>query len=551
MVPVAFSKMEGNMRKGRWSLQTVIIVFVCMVVTFSLLITDLLISSRIAKETEKGQAEKARNVARMVAHSPLVIDAMSGERDVKEIQTFANEMRKVTNVYFIVVMDMNGIRKSHPDSKEVGKPFKGGDEGPVLKGKEHESISKGALGPSLRSFTPIKDATGKQIGAVAVGISLDNVETAVNKSRIGIYIGTMIGILIGVLGAVILARYIKKILLGLEPFAIAKLLEERSAMLQSVREGIVAVDQHSNITLVNRAALKLFDKAGLQDNPMGTNIEEYMSSTRLSDLLKTGKPELDEEQNINGMTILTNRVPVIVENKVVGAIATFRDKTEIQVLAEELTGVRTYADALRAQAHEFMNKLHVILGMVHTGYYEKVVEYINETVDHRNNEIGLVTKKIKDPVLAGFLIGKLSYARESGTELSVSCEQPLPQPAVSDVTHELITIVGNLIDNAIVAVTGCPVKKITVEFDYGDDILTIEVKDTGTGMNEEIQNQIFNKGFSTNGENRGLGLYLVSQAVKKLEGDLILSSKPGKGTVFAVYIPYNGEGDQNDPGNDC
>ncbi|MFL6559618.1 MAG: two-component system sensor histidine kinase DcuS, partial [Bacillus sp. (in: firmicutes)] len=125
MVPVAFLKMEENMRKGRWSLQSVIIVFVCMVVTFSLLITDLLISSRIAKETEKGQAEKARNVARMVAHSPLVVNAMSRKQNEKEIQTFANEMRKVTNVYFIVVMDMNGIRKSHPDSKEIGKPFKG------------------------------------------------------------------------------------------------------------------------------------------------------------------------------------------------------------------------------------------------------------------------------------------------------------------------------------------------------------------------------------------------------------------------------------------
>jgi two-component system, CitB family, sensor histidine kinase MalK len=539
------------MRKGKWSLKSVIIVFVCVVVTFSLLITDLLISSRIASETEKSQAEQARNVARMVAHSPLVIDAMSGERDEKEIQTFANEMRKVTNVYFIVVMDMNGIRKSHPDSKEVGLQFMGGDEGPVLKGKEYASISKGSLRPSLRSFTPINDATGKQIGSVVVGISLDNVEKAVNKSRTGIYIGTIIGLLIGVLGAVILAGYIKKILLGLEPFAIAKLLEERSAMLHSVREGIVAVDQESNITLVNRAALKLFDKAGLPDNPIGTNIEKYMSTTHLVDLLKTGKAELDEEQNINGMTILTNRVPVIVGNKVVGAIATFRDKTEIQVLAKQLTGVRIYADALRAQAHEYMNKLHVILGMVHTGHYEKVVEYISETVDHRKCEIGFVTKKIKDPVLAGFLIGKLSYARESGTDLSVTCDQPLPQPAVSDVTHELITIVGNLIDNAIEAVTDCSVKKIAVEFDYGDDILTIEVKDTGPGMSEELLNQIFNKGFSTNGENRGLGLYLVSQALKELEGELILSSNPGKGTVFAVYIPYEGKGDQNDPGNDC
>ena len=234
-----------------------------------------------------------------------------------------------------------------------------------------------------------------------------------------------------------------------------------------------------------------------------------------------------------------------------GAIATFRDKTEIQVLAEQLTGVRIYADALRAQAHEFMNKLHVIMGMIHMGYYDKVVDYINETVDHRNSEIGSVTKKIKDPVLAGFLIGKLSYARESGAELAVSCDHPLPQPADSDVTHELITIVGNFIDNAIDAVADCSVKKIAVEFDYGDDILTVKVKDTGAGMSEELQNQIFKKGFSTNGENRGIGLYLVLQAIKKLEGEVILSSKQGKGTVFSVYLPYIAEGEQDDPSDDC
>jgi CitB family two-component system sensor histidine kinase MalK len=530
-------------KKGRWSLQTVIILFVCLVVAFSLLITDILISSRVAAGTEQSQAEKAGNVARMVAHSPLVIDAMSGKRNQKDIQSFTNEIMKVTNVYFIVVMDMKGIRKSHPDPKKIGKPFSGGDEGPVLKGREYYSISKGSLGPSLRSFTPIKDATGKQIGAVAVGISLNNVESAVNKSREGIFIGTMIGILVGIIGAVILARYIKKILLGLEPFAIAKLLEERSSMLQSVREGIVAVDQESKITLVNRAAVKLFEKAGLPDDPIGTNIEKYMPSTRLCELLKTGKAQLDEEQDLHGITILTNRVPVIVDNHIVGAIATFRDKTEIQVLAEQLTGVRNYADALRAQSHEFMNKLHVILGMVHMGSYEKAVSYINEIVNHRKSEIGFVTKKIKDPVLAGFLIGKLSNARESGVDLDVTCDHPVPLPSDPDVTHELITIVGNLIDNSIDAMNDSDVKKIHVSFDYADEILTIEVKDTGKGMSEEQQNHIFEKGFSTKGVNRGFGLYLVGQSIKRLEGELILSSKPGKGTVFAVYIPYKEEVD--------
>jgi two-component system, CitB family, sensor histidine kinase MalK len=530
--------MVKKMKKGRLSLQAVIILFVCIVVTVALLITDLLISKKVAADAEESQAEKARNIARIVAKSPLVIDGLSGKRDDKDIQPFANEIKSVTNVSFVVVMDMKGTRKSHPDMNKLGKRFIGGDEGPVLKGEEYISTSKGSLGPSLRSFTPIRDEDGKQIGAVAVGISLANVEKAVKESKTGIYIGTLAGILIGVLGAIMLARYIKKILLGLEPFAIAKLLEERSAMLQSVREGIVAVDQEANITLVNKAAVKLFQRAGLNDDPLGINVEEYMQTTRLGRVLKTGKAELDEEQTLNGMIILVNQVPVIVGNKTVGAIATFRDKTEMQVLAEQLTGVRLYAEALRAQAHEFMNKLHVILGMIHLGYYDKLIEYINETVDHRKNEISFITEKIKDPVLAGFLIGKLSFARESGVKLNVVCDQPLPPPANSDLIHEIITIVGNLVDNAIEDMANCSVKKIDLAFDYGEDILTIEVKDTGAGMSEELQNSIFEEGFSTKGENRGLGLYLISQAIEKLEGELILSSRPGKGTVFVVYLPY-------------
>jgi two-component system, CitB family, sensor histidine kinase MalK len=200
--------------------------------------------------------------------------------------------------------------------------------------------------------------------------------------------------------------------------------------------------------------------------------------------------------------------------------------------------VRNYADALRAQAHEFMNKLHVILGLVRTEQYETLANYVSETVNHRETEVGFVTKKVLDPVLAGFLIGKLSFARESGASLSIDCTSKLPKPADQKITHELITIIGNLVDNAMEAIANSPNKKVKLKLDYAEDILTIEVKDTGMGMTQSIQNKILDKGFSTKGDNRGFGLYLLAQAVERLEGDLIISSKPGKGTNFAVYIPY-------------
>ena len=531
------------MKRRTWSLQATITLLVCGVVAISLLVTDLLISRTIVASIEKDRGEKATNVARMVAHSQLVTEALGNQEKESAIQEFAEETRRLTNVKFIVVMDMNGIRKSHPDPTKIGKQFVGGDKAISLNGKEHTSISKGTLGISLRSLTPIFDHTGKQLGVVAVGISLNDVQKAVSQGHKNIYTGTLFGIVAGVLGAVLLSRYVRRILFGLEPSAIAKLFQERDAILQSVREGIIAVDQESRITLVNKAALHLFHKAGLAQEPRGRKLEEYLSNSRMGRILKTGETEQDEEMILNGITLVVNRVPIFLNDKIVGAVSTFRDKTEIQQLAEQLTGVRLYAEALRAQSHEFMNKLHVILGMSHMGYYDQMTNYIRELVNHRNDEMGAISKNIKDPVLAGFLLGKLSYARETGAELHISSERKVPDPLHSYMSHELITILGNLIDNALEAVSSCPRKQIEVHFDYGDDILTIEVKDTGVGIEKEIQNHMFKKGFSTKGENRGVGLFLIRQSLDRLGGEMEISSKLSQGTRLVVYIPYDCKGD--------
>ncbi|MTH55307.1 two-component system sensor histidine kinase DcuS [Bacillus mangrovi] len=530
------------MKKGKWSLQVTITVFVCAVVALSLAVTSLLVTNTVTEDSERNQEEKARNAARMMAETPLVIDALSGRGNKEAVQDFANKIRKASGVQFVVIMDMKGIRLSHPEPGKVGKPFVGGDEKEVLKGKEYTSISEGTLGRSLRSFTPIFDGEGREVGAAAVGISLQEVNEAAQKSRENVLTGTAFGILAGIAGALFLARYIKKILFGLEPFAIAKLLQERSAVLQSVREGVIAVDQNAKITLVNKAAEKLVRKAGLSmPAPVGKDINDYMPSSTLRRVLKTGEAELDEEQELRGITLLTNRVPVIVDGKTVGAVATFRDKTEISQLAEQLTGVRLYADALRAQSHEFMNKLHVILGMTQMKHYEELTAYISGITGQHQGEIGSISRIIKDPVLAGFLIGKVSKAREGGAELTCTADYPVPE-GDEHLIHELITIIGNLIDNSLAAVEKSPHRKIGVHFDYGDEILTVEVKDSGSGMNEEILGRIFEKGFSTKGSDRGIGLYLVRESLGRLEGDLEIVSKEGRGTKVAVYIPYAGRG---------
>jgi CitB family two-component system sensor histidine kinase MalK len=535
-------KSHKRFGKPKFRLQTTISLLVCTVVVSALLVTDILITNRISKETQKSQAEKATDIARIVASSPLVIDGLSGKTNEREIQTFANGIRRSTKVEFVVVMDMHGIRKSHPNRNQLGLHFVGGDEGTVLKGKERISIAKGTLGISLRSFIPIFDQKNKQIGAVAVGISLEKVNKAIAQSRKIIYFGIGFGILVGIIGALFLARRIKLILFGLEPVEMAKLLEERSAMLQSTREGILACNQEGEITLVNNEGIRLFHEAGIEGSPIGKKVDDYMPSVRLTSVLESGESELDQEEELNGIPILTNRVPVIVKGNIVGAIATFREKTEIKQLAEQLTGVKLYAEALRTQSHEFMNKLHAILGLIHMENYQMVSSYITKIVNHQHSEVEFVVSRFKDPVLAGFILGKLSFAREQGCEFIIDGEGILPEPLEQKTTHEVVTILGNLIDNALDAVKSCPFKNITLRFDYYEHILVMEVNDTGNGIEDEVRERLFEKGFSTKGQNRGIGLFLVQKSLETVNGEMEVLSVLGKGTAFIISLPYRVSG---------
>lgn len=282
----------------------------------------------------------------------------------------------------------------------------------------------------------------------------------------------------------------------------------------------------------------------MEQEPVGMNVNDFLPGTMLDYVLEENVTELDEQQTINGVSIITNRVPLVVKDQVVGAIATFRDKTEVNQLAKQLTGVQMYADTLRAQSHEFMNQLHVLLGLIKMEEYEEVSRFISKVVNHQAHEVGSVTRDIKDPALAGFIIGKMSAARESRVHFTVECETEIPQPKDPENTHELITILGNLIDNAVDSVKESKEKQIYVFLSYIDDLLTIIVSDTGSGISEDKYEEIFHKGASTKeGNHRGFGLYLTKQSVEKMGGSIDVDSYLNKGTTFTLIIPLESGGE--------
>lgn len=525
-----------------------ILLFVCFVVLVSLLITSLLVTDTASKNIEAQLEEKAVNISRTAAQSQVIRKGLKGEEADEGIQAYTQAIQQATGVLFVVVLDMEGIRKSHPNAERIGEPFAGGDEQLVLEGEAYTSRAEGTLGESVRAFTPIFDSDQNQIGAVVVGISLQEVEASIQQNQKKILIGSIIGLVFGIVGAFWLARYIKRSLYGLEPYEIARIHEERNQMLHSVYEGIIATDKEDRIVLANKSARKLLQKAGFEgEEPIGMKISEFLPGVVLDRVLAGRQTVLDEEQDLNGVSIISNHVPLLVNEEVVGAIVTFRDKTELNRLAEELTGVEMYAETLRSQSHEFMNQLHVLLGMIKLKEYNQVERFIAKLVDHQVHEVGNITRSIKDPVLAGFVIGKISYAREAHVDLTVSCETEIPKSEDPAVTHELITIIGNVIDNAIDNVAAKEHGSIQVDFSYIDELLTVVVADTGTGITEELQEAIFAKGVSSKkGHHRGFGLYLANRSVEKLEGSIEVSSEAGSGSIFEIIIPYEAGGGDGD-----
>ncbi|MBY0011561.1 DcuS/MalK family sensor histidine kinase [Paenibacillus typhae] len=532
------------MAKGKkYGLRTTVAIMVSAVVILVLLVLYIIFRNQIIPQTRHALEDKAITIARTIALMPMISEGLKTGNN-KEIQAYTSKITRRNDIMFVVVIDMNSIRYSHPDPSFVGYPFAGGGQDLALAGQESISEGAGPLGTSLRGFVPVYDGRGHQLGAVIAGLSLDRVERLVRLNEWTIIAILLSGAFLGAGGAFVLADRIKKMIFGMEPVDISKLLQERSAMLESIREGIIAVDQEARTTIINAEAQRLLKESGITGSLINRMIGDYWPELQLERVLASGEGNQDQELELGGISLLISSLPVRVNGEIVGAIITFRDKTELAVLAERLSGISVYADALRAGAHEFMNKLHVIMGMTHMGLYDDLQQYILGTVGSYQKEIGLITRQIKDPVMAGFILGKLSRARETGIELLLTEDSYLPESSDPQVIHELITITGNLLDNALDSLEVlCEQgkKRIELAFHYKDNQLICEVSDNGPGIPVALQEQIFVQGFSTKGEHRGIGLYLVSKSVDKLQGHLHVTAADNVGTRFIVHVPYGGK----------
>ncbi|MDS9471572.1 DcuS/MalK family sensor histidine kinase [Sporosarcina pasteurii] len=519
------------------SLQTKLTVLVCTVVLIAIAVTAYLIGNKAIANSKEFHANKVMDLAKTISHTQLIQDGLIGKESPDKIQTFTKSVQEETGVEYIVVLNKEHIRLSHPVGERIGEYFVGGDEDRAYEGESYTSTAHGTLGESLRAFVPIYHEH-ELVGVVSVGVLSENIQAAVFESLKTIYIAIGVGLLVGIIGAFLLARQVKKTLYGLEPKDIAKRLGERDAMLESVKEGILAMNDEGEIIVANQAANQIFQKAGITESLIGQQADAFPQMSALKEVLQTGNTSLDEQQNLNGIEIVVNRVPVVLNGKIVGALATFRDKTELTSLVEQLSSAKSFAEILRVQTHEFMNKLHVISAMVHTKSYEELQAYTTYISSAYQQEVGAVSRLVKDPVLSGFLVNKLSEARKFDIEIDLTGERPLP--ALKNIVHmdKIITIVGNLFDNASEAVRDQTFAHIEMTVHYENNFFYFDIRDNGPGLNENEASQI---GISTKGENRGYGLYLINKALNELGGTIKVTTSKDTGTEFNVKIPYEGD----------
>jgi two-component system CitB family sensor kinase len=521
-------------------LQTRLILLIGSLLFIIIIVQSFAFERMIENTLKEHIGSSALKIAKTVASMETIRNAFADKDPSKIIQPIVEKIRLETGAEFIVVGNRKGIRYSHPVPEQIGKEMVGGDNGPVLNGESIISEALGTLGLSLRGKAPVFDADNKVIGVVSVGFLVKDINKTAIIYRNNIIVLAVLILLLGCGGAIWIANSVKRSIFGLEPKEIGQLYQEKRAILESIHEGIIAINKDGLITLANPTALKLLD-SGEEAEISGRHILDALPESRLLEVMKSGTAEFDKEMTINGNMVVVNRLPVVNhQHEVIGAVSSFRNKSELLRLTEELTQVKRYAEALRSQTHEYSNKLYTIYGLIQLESYQEAMHLITHETNVHQNLIQFLLKEVPDPTLAGILIGKFNRANELKVELEIDKESSFQDIPDSVSRSYLVTIIGNLIDNSLEAVlaAGLDDKKVKIFLtDLGDDLI-IEVEDNGIGIPQEAAERLFELGFSTKNEaNRGYGLALVQQAVQQLKGNITFGALPQGGTIFTVAIP--------------
>ncbi|ATY98621.1 ATP-binding protein [Streptomyces cavourensis] len=510
----------------------VLLVQLAIITGVTVLVTGLFLAP-LSTQLDDEAMRRALAIAQSTAAEPDVAEDLRTTEPsaLGPVQSAAERIRRATGAEYVVVMDRRGVRWSHPEADRIGRVVST-DPGDALRGREVMEIDSGTLGRSARGKVPLRGPSGEVVGAVSVGIEYDSVRARLLGAIPGLlaYAGTALAV--GALAAYLISRRLQRQTHDLAFSDISALLTEREAMLHSIREGVVALDGTGRVRLLNDEAQRLL---GLGPEAAGRPLEELLDAGRTADVLAGRVVGEDLLAVQGGRVLLANRM----ETADGGAVVTLRDRTELERLGRELDSTTGLIDALRAQDHEHANRLHTLLGLLELEMHEDAMEFVTEVVGVHRATAEQVTEKVRDPLLAALLVGKATVAAERGVALRLAPGTLLPDRVVDP--RGLVTVVGNLVDNATDAAAGSAEARIEVGLRAEGRTVVLRVRDSGPGIAPEQHASIFTEGWSTKDlpahGKRGLGLPLVRRLAERQGGSVSVAGADGGGAVFTVVLP--------------
>ncbi|WP_149180321.1 sensor histidine kinase [Streptomyces sp. TRM49041] len=526
-------------RRRRWwpwrprrMFSQVLLMQVAVAAGVTILITGLFLAP-LSRQLDEQAMRRAHAIAQTTASARLAGELLgSPPSEHGPVQAEAERIRRATGAEYVVVMDLRGVRWSHTEPSRIGGVVST-DPSQALAGRDVLEIDSGTLGRTARGKVPLRDRDGEIVGAVSVGIAYDSVRGRFLAAIPGLLAYSGGALAAGALAAWLIARRIQRQTRDLAFSDIAALLAEREAMLHGIREGFVALDGKGRIRLLNDEAQRLL---GLGPEVTGRALDEVLGDGRTTDVL-AGRVTGDDLVAVRGQRVLVaNRMPTDDG----GAVVTLRDRTELERLGRELDATRGLIDALRAQDHEHANRMHTLLGLLELGLHDEAAEFLTEVVGVHRTTAEQVTEKVHDPLVAALLVGKATVAGERGVALRIAPGSLLPDRLVAP--SELVTVVGNLVDNAVDAAVGSREPWVEVELCVRGRTAVLRVADSGPGVPTEHREAVFTEGWSTkrrpsHGAGRGLGLALVRRLAERHGGDVGLGTAAGGGAEFTVTLP--------------
>lgn len=478
---------------------------------------------------------RAAAIAQTVAEIPMVQDCMATDDPTCQpaLQRLATSTAKRVGASYIVLIDTQRVRHTHPVPALVGK--KVGEPIVALDGKVHLRVNDGSTGVSANARVPLYSSAHVLIGEVSVGITETSVSNELVQQLPGYAVWFAVMLALGTVASFVFASILKRRTFGLELHEIARLLQEREATLHGIREGVVAVGPTGLLTVVNDEAARLLE---LPELAVGRRVVDVLPPGAVREILTGTDPLTDELLLTSDRWMVVNRMPVQLDRRPHGIVVTVQDRTTLEALTQELAGERSFTDSLRAQQHEFSNRMHAVAGLLELGRDDEALRYVHEIHATAADLDQTLRRHIDSPQIVGLMLGKVAEASERGIHLTIGPNTRLGRSPVH--VQALTTVLGNLIDNGFDALAGAPAPRtLEVEIVERPEAVRVRVSDNGPGVPDEVAPHIFRKGFTTKRgslvRHSGLGLSLVQTTVQRLGGTVEVSDGPG--ATFTVTIP--------------